>query len=429
MYRAYKVAAYLGFSVKSAMVNWQQSVGPVAVEFGFKRMLQAQSDMGILTKGSKRGANRTVRDANGERIVFDVVEQVGVKYDDILSQMERGVQQIKDEFGSELIDNPRVKRFIGKLEKQIQGITQKSLENSWVGKYINFVDVEFRNRAVAALAAYDYQMDKYKKQGKTGIEAHNSAIKFARKKVNDINFEYSVFNRPEALRGNLGSAVFLFKSFAINQTQMQFDWFWDVKKNYLKNGKVFAYKKGEAKIPYEHVAKLSRFAFMWMLRAAVKILTPVYIGLIAIESPLAEWAIGFVRMAFGDDEPEETIFNPYDDGGITRLFSGPFSDILNVYLASQDDDVMRQRGVNGLVDGFIPGGKEVRKFYRRNKANGTYIINGEWENIEVPTKAITEMLLEVIAGNYSYQQKEEGLKKLGSTLRKPSSSKLKKLGD
>lgn len=426
IYRSYKVSAYLGFSVKAAMVNMQQSIGPVAVEFGFKYMREAQRDMGIFGFRSKREQFRIVMLDDGTQEKVDVVEQVGVKYDDIMSLMERGIPKFNEKQLRKLMGETEFKKFVDAFERGSQKLAQFSLEHSWLGRIINFVDMEYRNRAVTALAAYDYKIDKLKKQGIIGLQAHNTAITFAREAVNRLQFEYSIFNRPEFLRGNLGSAVFLFKSFTVNQTQMQFDWVFEAKSLAFKNSK-------GVYIDYERIAKLGRAAIFWFLHTMVKNGLKVSIGLLAIESPVLEYLKDLYMLLFGSKEQkQQAFFGMKRYGAVNQLFSGPVSDALNVYIVAADKD-LRKRAYQGIWDGWLPGGRNLRVWIgdvsglmpgvrpgqnKFRRGIGTFFIEPPKSEFDSPA---FRLFLEMVAGYPIYDYKKPGLRRL------KSGAKMKKL--
>lgn len=424
IYRSVKIGAYLTFSVKAAMTNWQQSFGPIFVKYGFKRALAAQVDMGLVVGKSKRGRIRNFINDKGEEVSVDIIDQVGIKFDDILSLAERSLPRIKKEL-VELESDPLISSMLDKIEEKLQKTVQFGLEHSILGRLVNFVDTEFRNRGVAALAAYDATIDKLKKQGITGEKAHNKAIKEARQFVNDTQFDYSVFNRPEILRGNLGASVLLFKSFAINNEQMQFDWIWDAKRNFLKNGKLLSTKEGVAKIPYSKVSPIIRFGILKAIQTLMSSKLWTTVGLLTIPSLTYDFLVNLWKLLFSKDPDvrNSAFFGLGDYGPLLALFSGPVGDFANLVFMLSNDERFKKRGVRGLWDGLIPGEKQLRRTWKDVSAIKSYFYDGDSQY-----KNFGELLLDIIANDlFTIDYIPHGKKGLKKPKKVGKLKKLKKL--
>lgn len=83
-----------------------------------------------------------------------------------------------------------------------------------------FAATEEYNRTVTGLASFDLFYDRAIKGGASEIEAAAQAYDQAVKTIYDTQGEYNQINRPKLFRSDLGSLVFLYKTFVITTLEM-----------------------------------------------------------------------------------------------------------------------------------------------------------------------------------------------------------------
>jgi hypothetical protein len=356
VFRALKVSAYIGFSVKSAMNNLQQQVGAVITQYGIKYWKNVAPR--VLFSKSGRDVNKRVYiDSNGNEREVDIVEALGVNYDDIMSAIERGLDPLERQLEKDFIRNKKFARYVEKIERAAQALTQVSLENSYLGKIISFVETEYKNRQVNGLVAYDYYFDLFKKQGKKEHEAHALAIKFAREDVSNLQFEYSVFNRPEFGRRNLSSIFFLFKSFAVNQYNLLGKWVVEAKRGVIKN-------EDGVTINIDQLQRVFRLSMMLAIRGSVAKVVGYDFAILGVAVPFAEQAWDLINLILADTDKEkrETFYGLGEVGALTSVMTGPQNDLLFLLMLNGAPRETKALLWDSIVMGYIPGGRDFKSF-------------------------------------------------------------------
>ena len=96
--------------------------------------------------------------------------------------------------------------------------------NSLAGKWKATIDasaylfhnVEVMNREVTGLAAYELEVRKQIKAGKSEVEAHKAGIRTGRNAIDKAHFDYSMENRARLMSGNVARVLLAFKQYSQN---------------------------------------------------------------------------------------------------------------------------------------------------------------------------------------------------------------------
>lgn len=78
---------------------------------------------------------------------------------------------------------------------------------------------ETLTRQAAAMMSFELEYEKLKKTGASEDAARQGGLKAALRTTNDTLGDYSEFERPPIMKGDLGRSLFLFKMYSVNQTR------------------------------------------------------------------------------------------------------------------------------------------------------------------------------------------------------------------
>ena len=211
----------LGFNVSSAVVNMAQVpmiVTPyLAGEHGWGKTMAAinnaykvygQSGYGKdIREVSMLGTTEKVKQSGMPSIDnYGANTAMGEKYDVLIEELQRQGQLNRSQFFDML---------------EVDG------RKSW-GNTLNaasgfiFHHGERMNRQVSAVAAYDLQMEKLKKQGKTGKEAKLEASNYAIHVSEMTNGSISAAGAPLIAKNSIGKVLFMFKRYGVSMYYMLF---------------------------------------------------------------------------------------------------------------------------------------------------------------------------------------------------------------
>ncbi len=191
---------YLGFNVKSAVVNATQvpmvTYPYLAQEFNdISASAAISSAMYQVTKAqfTEKGM-----DPDAARMVEELAER-GIIDESLATEL------------AALAEGGFLARAPGKIGSKL-GL-EKPENVLKVQKFFEYGALMFQamekmNRRITAVAAYQLS----RKSGRT----HEEAVDFAHKAVEQTQYEYARFNRPEMMRGKLGSNVFMFWQYITN---------------------------------------------------------------------------------------------------------------------------------------------------------------------------------------------------------------------
>lgn len=236
IYRNMRTFAFLGLEMPVSIRNvTSQGIVVAGADLGYKRIMKS---VGSLTRPGaiKSGSAIVPEKVNGEWVTNDrLMVDLGLAEDDILANIQES--NLPTQFSiMKDIDKSQFAKLTEKAYKLSGQMANWSLENinvgpgfakSFFGIPLSFRDSEiYLNRLGTAKAAVQKVWEDFDKRGVsiTPEEKYKKALEYARKKVDEIHFDYGLLNRPQMMRHKMGASVFIFRSFTWNQANMFYNW-------------------------------------------------------------------------------------------------------------------------------------------------------------------------------------------------------------
>lgn len=236
IYRNLRTFSFLGLEMPVSVRNvTSQGVVVAGADLGHRRIVK--SIYSLLTPGKIHSGSAIVPEkVNGEYVTNDrLMVDLGLAEDDILANVQESnlptqFSILKD------IDKTQFAKLTEKAYKLSGQMANWSLETinigpgfakSFFGIPLTFRDSEiYLNRLGTAKAAVQKVWEDFDKRGVsiTPEEKYAKALDYARKKVDEIHFDYGLLNRPQMMRHKMGASVFIFRSFTWNQVNMFYNW-------------------------------------------------------------------------------------------------------------------------------------------------------------------------------------------------------------
>jgi len=211
----------LGFNVSSALVNMGQ-VPMIVAPFLAGEHTWGQT-MGAINNAYKTYMNSGYgKDVRSTRMIGskEIVKQKGMP-----SITNYGADTAMGKKYATLIEEGQK---LGQFNRsQFHDVLEVDGRKDW-GSTLNaassfaFHHGERMNREVSMMAAYDLQMAKLKKQGKTGKEAEIEAAKYAFNVTEMTNGGVSAASAPLIAKNSLGKVLFMFKRYGVSMYYMLF---------------------------------------------------------------------------------------------------------------------------------------------------------------------------------------------------------------
>jgi hypothetical protein len=357
IYRNMRTFSFLGLEMPVSIRNVaSQGIVVAGSDLGHKRIMSAVGGL-MLPGGIKSSGAIVPEKVNGEFVTNEkIMKDLALDHDDIIAQVEES--QLPTQFTvAKDIDKSRYKKLGDKVYKLSGHMANWGLETINVGPFfaksffwmpLSFRDSEiYLNRLGTAKAAIQKVWEDFDKRGVsiTPEEKYAKALDFARKKVDEIHFDYGLLNRPQMMRHKMGAALFVFRSFTWNQANMFYHWARDF---------------GEVR-SFENLRRLLWFGGL----QALGLMATTYTGIEMIR--FFDWALGdvfrdlwsYIKWLVDDDEEAlnsigygttEKIKNALPNipdaaavaiAATNHVFTGVVPDMVNLFMYSVSDEEFR----------------------------------------------------------------------------------------